>query len=90
MGKIESGQPFGGVGGVQQRPHPETYRSSKINPPIVFRAPWRVLALEIIGEHEIYVWHVDGTSGRVKFEEGFFTGVFEHLKNSFNKTTIIC
>lgn len=40
-----------------------------------------MLALEIIGERELYVWHVDGTAGRVKFEDGFFTGVFAHLKD---------
>ncbi|WP_375381116.1 DUF2442 domain-containing protein [uncultured Sphingomonas sp.] len=39
-----------------------------------------MLALEIIGDHEIYVWHVDGVSGRVKFEDGFFRGVFAHLQ----------
>jgi hypothetical protein len=80
MGSIEPGRPFGGVGGVQQRPHPETYSSARLNK-ITFAAPWRVLALEIIGPYELYVWFIDGVSGRVKFEHGFFHGVFEHLKN---------
>jgi len=51
-----------------------------------------VLALEIIGDHEIYVWHVDGTAGRVKFEEGFFRGVFAHLKDQtlFEEVDVVC
>lgn len=76
---------------MQQRPRPQTYTSSRLGT-ITFRAPWRVLALEIIGEHELYVWHVDGTAGRVKFENGFFTGVFEHLKDQalFDEVDVIC
>jgi hypothetical protein len=51
-----------------------------------------VLALEIIGPRELYVWHVDGTSGRVRFEPGFFKGVFEHLKDEalFNEVDVVC
>ena len=77
---------------MQQRPHPETYSSARITPPIVFKAPWRVLALEIIGEHELYVWFVDGTAGPVIFEPTFFTGVFEHLKDQaqFEEVDVVC
>jgi hypothetical protein len=80
MGSIESNRAFGGVGGKQQRPHPETYSSARINPPITFKAPWRVIGLEIIGDRELYVWFVDGTAGRVKFMPSFFEKeVFAHL-----------
>lgn len=59
---------------------------------IAFRAPWRVPALEVIGEHELYVWHVDGVAGRVKFEDGFFRGVFAHLKDPpwFEEVDVVC
>ena len=80
------------MGGVQQRPHPETYSSARINPPIVFKAPWRVIGLEIIGDRELYVWFVDGTAGRVCFEPGFFRGVFEHLTDPalFSEVDVVC
>ena len=39
-----------------------------------------MLALEILGPRELYVWHVDGTAGRVAFKDSFFRGVFAHLK----------
>jgi len=92
MGVREPKRAFGGVGGMQQRPRPDTYSSTSLNPPIVFKAPWRVLALEIIGDHELYVWHVDGTAGRVKFEESFFSGVFAHLKDRalFEEVDVVC
>ena len=76
---------------MQHRPHPHTYSSTALGT-ITFRAPWRVLALEIIGQHEIYVWHVDGTAGRVKFEDGFFRGVFAHLRDPalFEEVDVVC
>jgi len=76
---------------MQQRPHPATHSSARLGT-ITFRAPWRVLALEIIGEHELYVWFVDGTAGRVKFEAGFFSGVFAHLKDQalFEEVDVVC
>lgn len=79
------------MGGLQQRPRPQTYSSPRLGT-ITFRAPWRVLALEIIGEHELYVWHVDGTAGRVRFEPSFFAGVFEHLKDLalFEEVDVVC
>ena len=91
MGIREPKRAFEGVGGLRHRPHPHAYTSSALGT-ITFRAPWRVLALEIIGEHEIYVWHVDGTSGRVKFEDGFFRGVFSHLKDPalFDEIDVVC
>jgi hypothetical protein len=91
MDPREPGRAFAGVGGVQQRPHPPSHTSARLGT-ITFRAPWRVLALEIIGEHELYVWHVDGTAGRVKFGPGFFRGVFEHLADPtlFAEVDVVC
>lgn len=46
----------------------------------MFKAPWRVIGLEIIGDRELYVWFVDGTAGRVKFMPSFFEKeAFAHL-----------
>ena len=76
---------------MQQRPRPETYSSGRLGI-ITFKAPWRVLALEIIAEHEIYVWFIDGVAGRVKFEAGFFQGVFAHLADPalFEEVDVVC
>lgn len=51
-----------------------------------------MLALEIIGPFELYVWHVDGTAGRVVFEPSFFTGVFAHLADEalFAEVDVVC
>jgi hypothetical protein len=48
-------------------------------PPLQSRAPWRVTGIKIVGERAIRVRFVDGLEGLVRFEPGFFRGVFTHL-----------
>ncbi len=48
-------------------------------PPLLNGAPWRVIGLEKIGERDLKVRFRDGVEGLVRFEPGFFRGVFAHL-----------
>ncbi len=53
--------------------------SPAVNPALESRAPWRVTDMQFIGERTIKVRFVDGVEGVVRFEPGFFRGVFAPL-----------
>lgn len=40
---------------------------------------WRVKSVRVIGDNAISVRFVDGLEGTVRFQPGFFRGVFSHL-----------
>ena len=48
-------------------------------PPLRSGAPWRVTDMELVGDRSMKVCFLDGTEGIVRFEPGFFHGVFAHL-----------
>lgn len=50
-----------------------------MTPPLESKAPWRVVAMRLIGERAMRVRFVDGVEGVVRFEPAFFHGVFAHL-----------
>ena len=51
-------------------------------PPLESKAPWRVTAMTLVGERAMQVRFVDGVEGMVRFEAGFFRGVFAHLTDA--------
>ena len=53
--------------------------SPAVIPALESRAPWRVTNMQFIGAHAMKVRFVDGVEGVVRFEPGFFRGVFAHL-----------
>jgi hypothetical protein len=48
-------------------------------PPLENRAPWRVVDMQQTGDRQMHVRFVDGVEGDVRFEPGFFRGVFADL-----------
>lgn len=48
-------------------------------PPLQSRAPWRVTDMRLIEARAMQVRFVDEVEGMVRFQPGFFRGVFAHL-----------
>jgi hypothetical protein len=43
---------------------------------------WDIVKIETQKDWTINIWFHDGTAGQVRFMPEFFTGVFEHCKDS--------
>ena len=66
--------------GRGERGHePREDRSAPVMPPLRDGAPWRVTDMHLSGDRAMQVRFVDGVEGIVRFEPGFFRGVFSHL-----------
>jgi Protein of unknown function (DUF2442) len=44
-------------------------------------APWNVVKVEVVGPLTLWVEHLDGVKGQVRFEPSHLRGVFEILKD---------
>ena len=53
-------------------------------------ASWRVSEVQVVGDHAVRVRFRDGLEGTVRFESGFFRGVFKHLAepSEFRRVTV--
>lgn len=49
--------------------------------PEVKTIEWNVIEVRATADRKLHVRFADGTSGTVRFADGFFTGVFEPLKD---------
>ena len=51
---------------------------------------WDVIEVRVVDEHLLSVRFADGTEGRVRFHESFFSGVFAPLKDRqrFNEARV--
>jgi len=54
-------------------------RAADVKPAINPCADWRVVSVEVVGEHRLHVRFVDGVEGHVQFMPTGFRGVFAHL-----------
>ncbi len=68
----------------------EENSTSGIMPPPASKIRWRVAQVDVIGLRTLQVRFLDGLSGKVRFENSYFEGVFEVLKNAdlFNQAYV--
>lgn len=54
-------------------------------------APWRISDVRVVEDYTINVRFLDGLEGVVRFNPGFFRGVFSHLvdPDQFRRVTVV-
>lgn len=52
---------------------------------------WRISELRVVEDYALWVRFMDGLEGVVRFQPGFFRGVFSHLVDPqmFRKVTVV-